>query len=396
MKQSKILENDTAFRTESTENETNEINFDKPNAANKTSESNFTETENENASKLEVTKSRGQDDTKRNNNQLSSIESYNEASKEDVSTEVFDNSNVMSDQVNVPKSHQEIEAENHNDKGGNRKIASSDIEQSSVMDNKTHANVEEVIHIDHVSEQTKDITATIKPVEIIKSMENNSESKDHVNEYVTDKKSSSNDNEKENMSSSLVMPKDLMSRVFQTTSTSNIPTNICAVCGLWDFAGQKEFYATHQAFLTGSALYLVVADITEDISKQDIKPCFADFQNVGEYVDFWFDTIHCHRTVDPPVGEPINYPIDPPIILVFTGKDKLKKEAEISRTTKKLDHQLDDVFGMQSKYHHLQHICYISNTNDPDEEFEKLRQEISAIAMKMKNWGECVPLKWIL
>lgn len=51
---------------------------------------------------------------------------------------------------------------------------------------------------------------------------------------------------------------------------------------------------------------------------------------------------------------------------------------------------------MQSKYHHLQHICYISNKEDPDEEFEKLRQEISAIAMKMKNWGECMPLKWIL
>lgn len=51
---------------------------------------------------------------------------------------------------------------------------------------------------------------------------------------------------------------------------------------------------------------------------------------------------------------------------------------------------------MQSKYHHLQHICYISNTNDPDEEFEKLRQEISAIAMEMNKRSEPVPLKWIL
>lgn len=51
---------------------------------------------------------------------------------------------------------------------------------------------------------------------------------------------------------------------------------------------------------------------------------------------------------------------------------------------------------MQSKYHHLQHTCYVSNKKDPDEEFEKLRQEISAIAMKMTNWGECMPLKWIL
>lgn len=44
--------------------------------------------------------------------------------------------------------------------------------------------------------------------------------------------------------------------------------------------------------------------------------------NVPEYVDFWFDTIHCHRSVEPPEDEPFNEFIDPPVILVLTGKDK--------------------------------------------------------------------------
>ncbi|CAG2241724.1 unnamed protein product [Mytilus edulis] len=117
-----------------------------------------------------------------------------------------------------------------------------------------------------------------------------------------------------------------MSRVFSTTSASNIPSNHYALCGLWDFAGQKEFYATHQAFLTNSALYLVVADMKDDISKQDASQYSADFKNVGEYVDFWFDTIHCHRSVEPPEDEPFNEFIDPPVILVLTGKDKCGKE----------------------------------------------------------------------
>lgn len=38
-------------------------------------------------------------------------------------------------------------------------------------------------------------------------------------------------------------------------------------CGIWDFAGQKEYYATHQTFLTPHAIYLLVADITDDIQK---------------------------------------------------------------------------------------------------------------------------------
>lgn len=47
---------------------------------------------------------------------------------------------------------------------------------------------------------------------------------------------------------------------------------------------------------------------------------------VTEYVDFWFDTIHCHQTYEQPVtGPPSHSIIDPPVILVFTGKDKYEK-----------------------------------------------------------------------
>ena len=32
---------------------------------------------------------------------------------------------------------------------------------------------------------------------------------------------------------------------------------------VWDFAGQEEYYATHQCFLSERALYLLVWDLTE-------------------------------------------------------------------------------------------------------------------------------------
>ncbi|VDI12723.1 Hypothetical predicted protein, partial [Mytilus galloprovincialis] len=112
----------------------------------------------------------------------------------------------------------------------------------------------------------------------------------------------------------------------------------------------------------------------------------------GEYVDFWFDSIHCHRTAD----ERSNHGhFDPPILLVFTGKDKYSK-ADFKTREKELNDQMNQVLGFQTKYHHLHNKFYLSNTEDSDEEFEKLRYEIYDTARKMGNWGNSFPLQWIL
>ncbi|CAG2253450.1 unnamed protein product [Mytilus edulis] len=63
-------------------------------------------------------------------------------------------------------------------------------------------------------------------------------------------------------------------------------------CGIWDFAGQKDYYVTHQTFFTPNAIYIVVADI-----ENEIKPINhnenVEFDSIGDYIDFWFDSIHC-------------------------------------------------------------------------------------------------------
>lgn len=41
--------------------------------------------------------------------------------------------------------------------------------------------------------------------------------------------------------------------------------NEYATIGLWDFAGDRQFYNTHQIFLSKQALYIVTADMTKDI-----------------------------------------------------------------------------------------------------------------------------------
>lgn len=49
-------------------------------------------------------------------------------------------------------------------------------------------------------------------------------------------------------------------------------------CGLWDFAGQKDYYVTHQLFLNPHAIYLLVADISEDI---EAVTGDEDFDSIG-------------------------------------------------------------------------------------------------------------------
>ncbi|VDI71250.1 Hypothetical predicted protein, partial [Mytilus galloprovincialis] len=169
---------------------------------------------------------------------------------------------------------------------------------------------------------------------------------------------------------------------------TNDALNQYATCGFWDFAGQKEFYATHQTFLSSNAVYLVVANIADDITDK--------FANIGGYIEYWFDSIHCLQTVNRQENQQYENFIDPPIIMVFTGKDRYEKENKLEARKMELEAQLQKVLGGSRKYKHLRKIVYISNVADSNEEFEKLRMEISAAASQLVNWGERIPLRWIL
>ncbi|CAG2184693.1 unnamed protein product [Mytilus edulis] len=87
--------------------------------------------------------------------------------------------------------------------------------------------------------------------------------------------------------------------------------------GIWDFAGQKDYYATHQTFFTPHAIYLLVADIEDDITGTD-DDGNVNFDTIGDYIDFWFDSIHCFCSDPSAVNE-----LRPHVIMVCTGTDKV-------------------------------------------------------------------------
>ena len=55
----------------------------------------------------------------------------------------------------------------------------------------------------------------------------------------------------------------ILNRIGNEASLSEYPNDKFADCGFWDFAGQKEFYATHQTFLSRNAIYLLVVDVSD-------------------------------------------------------------------------------------------------------------------------------------
>ncbi|CAG2230044.1 unnamed protein product [Mytilus edulis] len=134
-------------------------------------------------------------------------------------------------------------------------------------------------------------------------------------------------------------------------------TEILASCWLWDFAGQKDFYATHQAFLSKCAVYLLV---TDKLEASYVEKLWTDFDSAAEYVRFWFNSIHCYRPIDPVMSTTnfkIRRQLDPPVIVVCTNEDKVKV-----------------------------------NTSS----HKGIRENISSQAKLMNDWGKDCPLKWLL
>ncbi|XP_063405793.1 probable serine/threonine-protein kinase roco6 [Mytilus trossulus] len=162
--------------------------------------------------------------------------------------------------------------------------------------------------------------------------------------------------------------------------------DMLAFCWLWDFAGQKDFYATHQVFLSKHAVFLLVTDSLEFTTAENQG---NNFESSAQYVSFWFDAIHCYWSTT------IEGRLDPPIIVVCTNEDKFKTREKEKRQTK-FKENLNHVLKGQEKKRHLRNIYFISNTEDTDIVFEEIRKEISRQAMTMQDWGKDCPLKWLL
>ncbi|CAG2194445.1 unnamed protein product [Mytilus edulis] len=173
-----------------------------------------------------------------------------------------------------------------------------------------------------------------------------------------------------------------------------------ADCGFWDFAGQKEFYATHQTFLSSSAVYLLVVDISEEFKEKTYNRMIEEsYDSIGEYIEFWLDNIHCYSTEvdDGSIQYNTNLDLNPPVIIVCTGIDKIQSAA-IEERKQNFHDYLGKTLSLSAKRRHLREVHILSNEipSDYGEEFERLRKDIFDKARTLKNWGDNLPTRWLV
>ncbi|CAG2188075.1 unnamed protein product [Mytilus edulis] len=171
-----------------------------------------------------------------------------------------------------------------------------------------------------------------------------------------------------------------------------------ADCGFWDFAGQREFYATHQTFLSSNAVYLLVVDISKDFTNKTYNNMIEkEFDSIGEYIDFWLDNIHCYSRDDTNTSKHHNENnlLNPPVIIVGTGIDKLP---EVGKQKMEFERNVSKILSGHAKRRHLRKIHYVSNTlpSDDKQEFKSLREDIVRHAKALTTWGENLPTRWVV
>ncbi|XP_063419052.1 uncharacterized protein LOC134701867 [Mytilus trossulus] len=158
---------------------------------------------------------------------------------------------------------------------------------------------------------------------------------------------------------------------------------------LWDFAGDEEFYHTHQTFLSPDAIYIVVTKLNE-----------ADDKKAKDLFQLWMDSIHCYSRLEEDINKSdsskrTSYDLNPPVIIVGTWKDALVCDVEEiddacrENILKYTENISEDELG------HIRQEYFISNTENDPSVFQQIRENILNLARKMKTWNKAYPLKFI-
>ena len=161
---------------------------------------------------------------------------------------------------------------------------------------------------------------------------------------------------------------------------------------LWDFGGQDEFIVTHQLFLHGESLALLVMDIsiglhdelpdsTEATSKVRIPRTPAGF------LHFWLDTIYKKAT---------EKSLEPNVALVLTHRDLIEeREAENYIASYKTEINKLLQGKAYSSYITENNIYITDNKNGTEEDFNQLRKQFFQRMKNQRSWGMERPVKWL-
>ncbi|KAL3889138.1 hypothetical protein ACJMK2_001492, partial [Sinanodonta woodiana] len=185
---------------------------------------------------------------------------------------------------------------------------------------------------------------------------------------------------------------EILKQVNETSGKLEKDATQYAALALWDFAGQHSFYTTHQTFLSSRAIYLLVINLSQQVTAfiQE-NECFLDAKgkqlcNIPEMMEIWLNMIHSCA--------PSSHPGNPPVILIGTHVDKIP-EKNRQKVIDEYFMKLRQMLKSKPLVLHLMDDIAIDNTLESDPSLEKLKRRIFELASQQPYWGEEKPARWL-
>nr|XP_022316477.1 uncharacterized protein LOC111120097 [Crassostrea virginica] len=129
--------------------------------------------------------------------------------------------------------------------------------------------------------------------------------------YVTDTEANESDQPINNSTSAMdVSPQKFHAKLEQkydfNDCTASVNTNNLKMLSLLDFAGHSAYYACHHIFFSPRAVFILVVDMTKELSSVAIEACkeqnliYSDW-TYADYIRYWLGSIHTYSSKEAPV-----------------------------------------------------------------------------------------------
>ncbi|XP_072036012.1 probable serine/threonine-protein kinase pats1 isoform X2 [Amphiura filiformis] len=178
---------------------------------------------------------------------------------------------------------------------------------------------------------------------------------------------------------------------------------------IWDFGGHSLYRATHQAFLSSRAVYIVVFNLSHDLNQdvtskiQTDKASKAQTIEQGftslEHLDFWLRSIFTYTTPNQPKDKMLKQ-LSPPIFIVGTHRDALDTNPQTRQ--KMVEEKFAQIRQHLKNKDYRQHVVNpfyaLENSLDDsqNEEALSLRKHLYSVLMEEPYMGDAVPIRWLL
>ena len=179
------------------------------------------------------------------------------------------------------------------------------------------------------------------------------------------------------------------------------------ILSVWDFAGQSLYYASHSVFLSQRAVYVLVHNLSKDLSAQARPYAKHDSRKIElenptnqtnlDNLLSWLVSVHCIRpTTDKDFGvweekegKRPSY-LRPPVFVVGTHADKPFKDIEDT-----LQHIQDSISVKKYDKHVIRPFYAVDNTrSSSDYGVQALQNRISEVLKQEPYMGEKVPIRY--